>query len=180
MPYSPVAPQAAASVPWASLLLIGLMVGAVVGVVWQVWLRTEPLLANPPLPPFAQNLDSLLVPPAVTTEQPAVANNSQGQASGAAGAVASTANPDEEDKPLTERPDEVPWNLAQGDRGRVIEPIGLAIRAKPEAEAPYLGGIPANESVTVLGTSGDGAWQRVRRELNGQEGWVKAGNISPL
>jgi SH3-like domain-containing protein len=59
----------------------------------------------------------------------------------------------------------------------VIEPIGLALRATPEREGTYIGGVPMNEVVTVLGLSEDGRWQRIRRQ-NGQEGWVRAGNLA--
>jgi hypothetical protein len=62
----------------------------------------------------------------------------------------------------------------------VIEPIGLAIRSQPAAEGTYQGGIVVGETVTVLAYSADGLWQRVRRELNGQEGWVRAGNLGPV
>jgi uncharacterized protein YgiM (DUF1202 family) len=71
----------------------------------------------------------------------------------------------------------LPFRLAAG--GRVIEPLGLAIRSKPSVEGAYQGGIGAGEIVTVLEYSADGRWQRVRRELNGQEGWVRAGNLGP-
>lgn len=65
-------------------------------------------------------------------------------------------------------------------RGRVIEPIGLAIRADPSVEAAYLGGLAFNETVTILDSSGDGSWQRIRRDFNGLEGWIKAGNIEAI
>ncbi|MEM8716050.1 MAG: SH3 domain-containing protein [Cyanobacteria bacterium P01_G01_bin.4] len=65
-------------------------------------------------------------------------------------------------------------------RGRVSEPIGLAMRADPSIEAAYLGGLAFNETVTILESSGDGTWQRVRRDFNGLEGWIKAGNIEEI
>ena len=71
-----------------------------------------------------------------------------------------------------------PQTLFGGDRGRNIWPEGLAMRSAPGGE--YIGGIPFNETVTILELSGDGRWQRVRREATGQEGWVKAGNIENI
>ncbi len=70
--------------------------------------------------------------------------------------------------------------LEPGSKGQVIEPIGLALRSQPNTNGAYMGGIVLGEVVTLLETSGDGQWQRVRRDLNGQEGWVKAGNLETL
>lgn len=70
------------------------------------------------------------------------------------------------------------FTYSAGSQARVMSPIGLALRAEPMAEGTYVGGIPVNEVVQVLGVSNDGRWQKVRR-LSGQEGWVKAGNLGP-
>ena len=67
-----------------------------------------------------------------------------------------------------------------GDRGRVTWPNGLAIRPVPQDGAGQIDGIPFNEVVTILESSEDGRWQRVRRDATGTEGWVKAGNIVAL
>ncbi|MEL7085837.1 MAG: SH3 domain-containing protein [Cyanobacteria bacterium J06597_1] len=67
-----------------------------------------------------------------------------------------------------------------GDRGRVTWPSGLAIRPVPQDGVGQIDGIPFNEMVTILESSEDGRWQRVRRDTTGTEGWVKAGNIAAL
>ena len=144
-------------VPWLGLIIWGLIFGVFGAVVSQVWRWTQPMLEDPPLPPFlAEDPIAIPTPPPVT----------------AAATPAPTPIPT-----TPERPASVPSQLNSGTRGRVIEPIGLAIRAEPTLEAAYLGGIAFDEFVEILSTSDDGRWQRVKRELNGQGGWVKAGNI---
>ena len=69
---------------------------------------------------------------------------------------------------------------ATGDRGRVVWPSGLAVRPEPRDGIRQIDGIPFNEVVTILESSEDGRWQRVRRNATGTEGWVKAGNIAAL
>ncbi len=71
-------------------------------------------------------------------------------------------------------------SIGPGSRATVIEPIGLALRSAAGLDSVVLGGIVVGEIVTILEISADGQWQRVRRELNGQEGWVKAGNVEPV
>ncbi|MGK7913588.1 MAG: SH3 domain-containing protein [Synechococcus sp.] len=65
-------------------------------------------------------------------------------------------------------------------RGRVTWRRGLAIRVEPRDGAAQIDGIPFSEVVTILSTSSDGRWRRVRRDSTGTEGWVKAGNIAPI
>lgn len=62
-----------------------------------------------------------------------------------------------------------------GPQGTALR--GLSFRSAPNSSAALLGGIPANEVLSLLELSPDGNWQRVRRQ-NGQEGWIKAGNVS--
>ncbi|MDX2272613.1 MAG: SH3 domain-containing protein [Cyanobacteriota bacterium] len=139
------------TMPLASLMVGSVMVGALAAIGWQVWQYVAPML-EPPAPP---KFEQAVIPPPDPTPIP------QGTAA---------ASPD----PLVNS-----GTVGAGSRGRVIEPLGLAIRSGPSLEGAYLGGIVVGETVTVLEASGDGAWQRVRRELNGQEGWVKAGNLEP-
>ncbi|WP_017323862.1 SH3 domain-containing protein [Synechococcus sp. PCC 7336] len=152
----------ARNLPWVGLIVWGTIFGALGAVSWQVWRWTAPMFDAPPLPPFAEGNPPRLSapaptePPAEEAETPAIAE----------------ATP--------QRPDSVPGSLEEGSRGRVVEPIGLALRAEPNVEGAYLGGIAFDETVTILELSGDGRWQRVRRNLNGQEGWVKAGNITAV
>ena len=79
---------------------------------------------------------------------------------------------------LRNSPEVVPDTVPNGAKGRMIWPDGLAMRSEPGGS--YVGGIPFNETVTILELSGDGRWQRVRRDANGLEGWVKAGNIETI
>lgn len=70
--------------------------------------------------------------------------------------------------------------VGPGSKARVTEPIGLALRSEPNQNGVYIGGIVQGEIVTLLALSEDGQWQRVRRDLNAQEGWVKSGNLEVL
>jgi len=62
--------------------------------------------------------------------------------------------------------------------GEVTEPIGLIIRQTPNREAEQVGGVAYNERVTVLDTSPDGEWVRIRLSSADIEGWVKSGNVT--
>lgn len=61
--------------------------------------------------------------------------------------------------------------------GRVSQSIGLILRDAPGRESGQIDGIEYNDKVTVLETSSDGDWQKVRLQPSDREGWVKAGNI---
>jgi hypothetical protein len=63
---------------------------------------------------------------------------------------------------------------------RVTEPIGLIVRQEPNRDAERLGGVEYDEVVTVLETTPDGEWQRVRLSGSGVEGWVKGGNVEQI
>ncbi len=60
--------------------------------------------------------------------------------------------------------------------GRVTFPQGLVLRDTAGRDAGTIGGLEYNESLTVLETSSDGEWQKVRTSKN-KEGWVRGGNI---
>ncbi len=83
----------------------------------------------------------------------------------------------------TDRPDPVdaspsPKPLPPGAyEGRVSQSIGLILRDAPGRDSGQIGGIEYNDKVTVLETSSDGDWQKVRLQSSDREGWVKAGNI---
>lgn len=66
-----------------------------------------------------------------------------------------------------------------GYQARVVEPIGLILRQDATQESAQIGGVEFNATVEILESSPDGEWQRVRL-ANGQEGWIKAGNTTPL
>lgn len=66
---------------------------------------------------------------------------------------------------------------SEGYQARVTWQSGLSLRSQPTSESTRLGGLDYNTKVSVVGTSSDGQWQRIRLS-DGREGWIKAGNIS--
>lgn len=78
-------------------------------------------------------------------------------------------NPEETTKPL-------PPGAFQA---RVTQSIGLVVRDAPGGEGGSIGGVDFNERVTVLESNADKTWQRIRLS-NGQEGWVRAGNVEQV
>ncbi|MEN9225132.1 MAG: SH3 domain-containing protein [Thermostichus sp. DRC_bins_24] len=148
--------SASGGFPFGTLMVVSVSVGALAALGWQLWQIVSPMLEPPSRPQFQQavRVDPLPSPASLPSPTPA-----------SAGPAAGTIDPE---------------GFPPGSRGRVIEPIGLAIRSQPAADGAYLGGIVVGETVTVLEYSADGRWQRVRRELNGQEGWVRAGNLGPI
>jgi hypothetical protein len=152
---------AVGSFPFGTLMALSLSVGAVAALGWQAWQFIAPLLAPPAVPQFPRAVRVEPLPRPTSLPFSPSARPTQRESPPAVGSLDSTAFP-------------------PGSRGRVIEPLGLAIRSKPSVEGAYQGGIGAGEIVTVLEYSADGRWQRVRRELNGQEGWVRAGNLGPV
>lgn len=54
---------------------------------------------------------------------------------------------------------------------------GLSVRANPGLDAERVAGVDYNAELIILETSADGQWQKIRVPSNGQEGWVKAGNV---
>jgi Bacterial SH3 domain len=67
----------------------------------------------------------------------------------------------------------------EGYPAKVTQPIGLLLRAEPSADSNEVDGVAFEEEVTVLETSSDGGWQRIKL-ANGSEGWVKGGNTEKL
>jgi Bacterial SH3 domain len=63
---------------------------------------------------------------------------------------------------------------------RVTEPIGLIVRQEPSRDAERLDGVEYDEALTVLETSPDGEWQKVRLSGSEVEGWIKSGNVEPI
>ncbi|MEN9223380.1 MAG: SH3 domain-containing protein, partial [Thermostichus sp. BF3_bins_97] len=148
--------SASGGFPFGTLMVVSVSIGALAALGWQLWQILSPMLEPPSPPQFQQavRLDPLPSPASLPSPTSATA-----------GPAAGTIDPE---------------GFPPGSRGRVIEPIGLAIRSQPAADGAYQGGIVVGETVTVLEYSADGRWQRVRRELNGQEGWVRAGNLGPI
>ncbi len=84
----------------------------------------------------------------------------------------SSSTPTESPKP-TPSPTPLPSGAY---RGRVSWAEGLSLRAQPNQDAERIGGVGFNQKIIVLEESEDKAWQKIRLEDSGQEGWVKAGN----
>ncbi len=57
---------------------------------------------------------------------------------------------------------------------------GLVLRSEPKQDAERSGGVSFNQKIVVLLESDDKAWQKIRLEGSGQEGWVKAGNTQKV
>lgn len=154
---------------WMTLLCLGVLAGAVAGFSWQVWQFVRPLTETPPLPEFAREVRDRDAPNA---EQIAAQN---------AGAPA-TLDPStpRAPEPLDDRPEIIPASLPDGTPARVVEPIGLLIKAEPSYESETISGVGMNETVVVLELSADEVWQRIRLDQTGEEGWVKAQNLLPL
>jgi outer membrane biosynthesis protein TonB len=70
-------------------------------------------------------------------------------------------------------------STSEGYQARVTWQSGLSLRAEPTSQSTRLGGLDYNTRVSVVGTSSDGQWQRVRLS-DGREGWIKSGNISKV
>jgi hypothetical protein len=66
-----------------------------------------------------------------------------------------------------------------GYAAKVTQPIGLLVREEPNADSGQIDGVAFDDEVTVLETSPDGEWQKIKIG-NGTEGWVKAGNTEKL
>jgi Bacterial SH3 domain len=60
--------------------------------------------------------------------------------------------------------------------GRVTYAEGLVLRDSASRGAATLGGVDMNEKVTVLETSTDGEWQKIRT-VNDKEGWIRGGYV---
>ncbi len=60
--------------------------------------------------------------------------------------------------------------------GRVTYAQGLVLRDSAGRDSGTIGGVEFNETLTVIETSADGEWQKVRTSKD-KEGWVRGGNI---
>jgi Bacterial SH3 domain len=84
----------------------------------------------------------------------------------------STAKPKESEKEPA-KPKPLP---AGAFEGRVTYAEGLVLRDSATRNSPTLGGVEMNEKVTVLETSTDGEWQKIRT-VNDKEGWIRGGYV---
>ena len=129
------------------------------------------LATPPPRPTFASDNPS-----------PEAAEPSPPAAESATETVASPAPveppPEPSPEPVVE-PVPVPATDPNAYDARVTQPIGLVIRQGPGQDTSQVGGIAYNEQLTVLETSADGEWLRVRL-ASGVEGWIKSGNTEQV
>jgi hypothetical protein len=162
--------------------LLQFMLGFVMGVAILVggatavaYMFLSGLNSNPPKPAFTEEKkeetkeEKAAVKPVVTTpvkEEPKAEVKESPKA-------APKASP----KPsLEERKRE---STSEGYQARVTWQSGLSLRAEPTSQSTRLGGLDYNTRVSVVGSSSDGQWQRVRLS-DGREGWIKSGNISKV
>ena len=77
----------------------------------------------------------------------------------------------EPDKEVTKKP------LPPGSfEGRVTYAEGLVIRDSASRGATTIGSVDFNEKVTILETSADSEWQKIRTK-NEKDGWIRGGNV---
>lgn len=82
--------------------------------------------------------------------------------------------PEPEPEPEPEREPEWEDPPAQGDRAYVNQPVGLILRSGPGTDYANIGGLDHQESVDVIAE--EGGWLNVILS-NGEEGWIKDGNV---
>ena len=151
--------------------LLQFMVGFVMGVVILVggatavaYMLLSGMNSNPPKPVFTEEKKE------ETKEEKAAKPQAEVKESPTA-APAPKASP----KPSPEASKKE--TTSEGYQARVTWQSGLSLRSEPTSESTRLGGLDYNTKVSVVGTSSDGQWHRVRLS-DGREGWIKAGNIS--
>lgn len=85
-------------------------------------------------------------------------------------------------KPDSKQPKELDKEVAkkslpQGSfEGRVTYSEGLVLRDGPSRGSATIGSVAFNEKVTILETSADNEWQKIRTK-NDKDGWIRGGNI---
>ncbi|MBD2259784.1 SH3 domain-containing protein [Pseudanabaena sp. FACHB-2040] len=112
-----------------------------------------------------------VLPPKPAFENDALPQPPQTQAGEAEAAAAPAEAAPTPDPPPTPELEEGAYEAV------VVQPIGLVLREGPGTTFAQLGGIDNNDAVVVLEESPDNQWVKVRVTENGQEGWIKAGNI---
>ncbi len=147
---------------------VTILVGGTAALAYVVFSR---LSTSPPKPIFAE-------------EQPKTSETSQPKE-----AVKPQSTPTEVKQPppaeMTAKPSEKPQSTKEEPaatlpngayKAKVTWTEGLSLRADSTTESERIGGVAYNYELTVLDTSGDGQWHKVSL-ADGQEGWIKAGNI---
>lgn len=86
----------------------------------------------------------------------------------------------EEPDPATAEDEEPDESDEEGYTAIVTQPIGLILREDPDQESRRITGLAYNTEVEILGESDTQEWLRVRLPGSGIEGWVRAGNTTPV
>ncbi len=120
-------------------------------------------------------LTRLATPP----PRPTFPNDPSPSVANSPAAAASPAEPAASPSVAVTSPSPSPSPASTEYRAKVTQPIGLIVRAEPNADAAQVAGVEYNRELTVLEDSSDGAWQKVRL-ANGTEGWVKGGNTERI
>jgi hypothetical protein len=124
------------------------------------------LAAAPPKPVFSET-----VPAAPHAEEPTPLNN----ADVAKSPTESNTETKAEEKKETEA-EKIPEGAY---KAKVSWSSGLSLRAEPDLNADRVGGVDYNTEVLVIEESDDKVWQKIRLS-DGQEAWVKAGNVEKV
>lgn len=82
-------------------------------------------------------------------------------------------------QPVAEKSETAKPLAAGAYPAKVTQSIGLVLRDAPSRDGGSVGGVEFNERVTVIETSADGTWQKLRLS-NNQEGWVRTGNVEKV
>jgi outer membrane biosynthesis protein TonB len=158
--------------------LVGFIMGVAIlvgGATAVAYMFLSGMNSNPPKPVFTEEKkeetkeEKTAAKPAVTTpakEEPKAEVKKSPEATPAPKA-----------SPKPSPPEQKKENNSEGYKARVTWQSGLSLRAEPTSQSTRLGGLDYNTKVSVVGTSSDGQWQKVRLS-NGREGWIKSGNIS--
>jgi hypothetical protein len=80
----------------------------------------------------------------------------------------------------TPKPSPTPSPTPAAKRARITLGEGLNVRQIPSADAERVDGVDYNDEVTILETSPDQEWIKIRIEGSGIEGWIKSGYTEPV
>lgn len=138
------------------------------------------LTTPPPKPIFPNDTPAATPPPAEATTPSPSPVSSEPAAASPSPAPADAPAPSPSPSPDAASPSPSPTEVPGAYEARVTQPIGLVVRQEANRESTQVGSVEFNQPVTVLETSPDGEWLRVRLPGSGLEGWIKAGNTETI
>jgi Bacterial SH3 domain len=148
--------------------ILGFILGVlllVMGSVGAAYYFFNRLAAAPPKPVFSET-----VPATPEVEKPAPTNETDKAA----------APTDNKTETKTEEKEDEEEKIPEGAyKAEVSWSSGLSLRAEPDLNAERVGGVDYNTEVLVVEESDDKVWQKIRLS-DGQEAWVKAGNVEKI